>query len=137
MDKVQQLTVMTPQIDLRTEDLSNLKLWLTIYKDRWQRQLDSVSDCVRGCGFQYRDMEYWMDSTEVIQKLKGDQMGARLHYNLIGPKNLSASFLEGCIVRKNCTLMKAQLLSGNSGAGRWRASVVPCHQSWVAAMVFL
>ena len=53
MDKVQQLTVMTPLIDLGTEDLSNLKLWLTIYKDRWQRQLDSVSDCVRGCGFQH------------------------------------------------------------------------------------
>ena len=72
MDEVQQLTVTMPLIDLGIEDISNLKLQLTIYKDKQQRWLDSVGDHVQGCGFQHRDMEYWVDSMEVIQKPKGD-----------------------------------------------------------------
>ena len=52
-DEIQQLAVTVALIDLRVEDLSDLKLWLSIYKDRRGWQLYSVGDHVRGCGFQH------------------------------------------------------------------------------------
>ena len=54
-------------IDLRVEDLGDLKLWLTIYEDRRGWQLYSVGDHVRGCGFQHRDMEHRVDGVEVVR----------------------------------------------------------------------
>ena len=66
-DEIQQLAVMTALIDLRVEDLSNLKLWLTIYEDRWGWQLYSVGDRVWGCGFQHRDVEHRVDGMEVVR----------------------------------------------------------------------
>ena len=53
VDKLQQLAVMAVLIDLRVEDLGDLKLRLAIYKDRWGWQLYSVGDRVQGCGFQH------------------------------------------------------------------------------------
>ena len=52
-DEVQQLAVMTPLVDLGVEDLGDLKLQLTIYKDGQRRQLYSAGDRVWGCRFQH------------------------------------------------------------------------------------
>ena len=52
-DEIQQFAATAALIDLRVEDLGNLKLWLAIYEDRWGWRLYSVGDRVRGCGFQH------------------------------------------------------------------------------------
>ena len=66
-DEVQQLAVMAPLIDLGVENLSDLKLRLTIYEDGRRQRLYSVGDCVRGCRFQHRDVKHQVDSAEVVR----------------------------------------------------------------------
>ena len=52
-DKIQQLAVTAVLINLRVEDLGDLKLWLTIYEDGQRWQLYLVGDHVWGCRFQH------------------------------------------------------------------------------------
>ena len=52
-DEIQQLAVTAALIDLRVEDLGDLKLWLTIYEARQGWWLYSVGDRVWGCRFQH------------------------------------------------------------------------------------
>ena len=66
-DEIQQLAVTAALIDLRVEDLGDLKLRLAIYEDRQGWRLYLVGDCVRGCGFQHRDMEHQVDGAEVVR----------------------------------------------------------------------
>ena len=66
-DEIQQFAVMAALIDLRVEDLGDLKLRLAIYEDRQGWRLYSVRDRVRGCGFQHRDVEHQVDGAEVVQ----------------------------------------------------------------------
>ena len=53
VDEIQQLAIVAALINLRVEDLGNLKLWLAIYEDRWGWRLYLVGDRVWGCGFQH------------------------------------------------------------------------------------
>ena len=67
-DEIQQLAVTAVLINLRVEDLSDLKLRLAIYEDRRGWRLYSVGDRVWGCGFQHQDVEYQVDGAEVVRK---------------------------------------------------------------------
>ena len=66
-DEIKQLAVTVALIDLRVEDLGDLKFWLTIYEDRQGWQLYLVGDRVWGCGFQHQDVEHGVDGAEVVQ----------------------------------------------------------------------
>ena len=66
-DEIQQLAVTAVLIDLRVEDLGDLKLRLAIYEDRQGWQLYFVGDRVRGCRFQHRDVEHQVDGVEVVR----------------------------------------------------------------------
>ena len=53
-DEIQQLAVTAVLIDLRVEDLGDLKLWLTIYEDGRGWWLYLVRDRVWGCGSSFK-----------------------------------------------------------------------------------
>jgi hypothetical protein len=59
-------------VNLGVEDGRNLVFDFAIDFDwRWWR-LGMIQNSVRSCGFQLEDMEDWVDSMEMVQKLQGD-----------------------------------------------------------------
>jgi len=71
-------------VNLGVEDLSDLKLWFTIYFDRWQRRLYPVRYGV-GCGqFKLGDMEDGMNGVHGIWKTECKREGAYLHDDSVG-----------------------------------------------------
>ena len=69
VDKIQRFAVTVVLIDLRVEDLGDLKLWLAIYKDRWG------GDCTRS-GIVFRvagsSIETW-NTGWTAQRLSGSR----------------------------------------------------------------
>ena len=66
VDEIQQLAVTAALVDLRVEDLGDLKFQLAIYEDRQGWRLYSVRDQVQGCRFQHQDVEHRVDGMEVV-----------------------------------------------------------------------
>jgi len=75
-------------VNLGVKDLSDLKLWFTIYFDQWRRRLYLVRYGVGYGRFELGDMEDGVDSTHGIWKVECKREGAYLRNDSVGTQVL-------------------------------------------------
>ena len=74
-NKVQELAGTTTVVDLRVEDLQNLKLWFSVDFNWRRRRLDVVRNYVRSCGFQHGHMKYGVDHVHGVRESESEGVG--------------------------------------------------------------